>query len=123
MMQRCFNPNNKAYCYYGERGIIVCERWLKFKNFYADMGDPPPGLSIDRIDVNGNYEPGNCRWATQAEQLANRRPPKRKLGNVRIYGSRMIKREARRAKLMERQKFVASLARAATTPGGVRREP
>jgi hypothetical protein len=121
MLQRCFNPNNKAYYYYGERGIDVCERWQGehgFENFYADIGDPPPGMSLDRIDVNGNYEPGNCRWATQAEQVANRRLPKRKLGNVKIYSSRMIKRGARRAKLMERQKFAATLARAKGSNGG-----
>jgi hypothetical protein len=112
MLQRCFNVNNKAYCYYGERGITVCERWHSFENFYADMGDPPPGLSIDRIEVNGNYEPGNCRWATQAEQVRNRRSQKRKLGNLRIYSSRMIKREARHAKLAEIQKYAVALARA-----------
>jgi hypothetical protein len=119
MLQRCFNPNNPAYCYYGERGITVCEQWLKFENFYADMGPPPPGRTIDRINNDGNYEPGNCEWATQAEQVANRR----KLGNLRICSSRMIKRGARRAKLAERKKFAASLARAASASGAVRRAP
>jgi len=75
MRQRCFNPNTKCYCYYGGRGITVCERWLKFENFYADMGDPPPGLSLDRINVNSNYELSNCRWATISEQRSNQTSP------------------------------------------------
>jgi hypothetical protein len=74
MKARCFYPQHRAYRWYGGRGITVCERWRhSFKNFLADMGDPPPGMSLDRIDPNGNYEPANCRWATVAQQLANRR--------------------------------------------------
>jgi hypothetical protein len=67
------NPNDTAYGYYGARGIRVCERWDVFENFLADMGECPPNGTLDRIDTNGNYEPSNCRWVTQAEQLRNTR--------------------------------------------------
>jgi len=74
MKARCLNPNDENYKYYGGRGITVCRRWLDFENFLADMGLRPSGkMSIERNDVNGNYEPGNCCWIPHADQSKNRR--------------------------------------------------
>lgn len=77
MLDRCHNPNSSRWAYYGARGIVVCERWRKsFEAFLSDMGERPDGRTLDRIDSNGNYEPGNCRWSTHAEQCQNRRSTK-----------------------------------------------
>lgn len=78
MVKRCLDTSNSKYGDYGGRGIKICDRWLEpngqgFINFYSDMGDKPEGLSLDRIDVNGDYEPRNCRWATSKEQAYNKR--------------------------------------------------
>lgn len=74
MIQRCSNPKNTRYKFYGARGIAVCARWKDFSHFLADMGERPSlQHSIDRMDPAGNYEPRNCRWLLKAAQAANRR--------------------------------------------------
>ena len=79
MKDRCHNPNNHAFDLYGGRGIQVCDRWREsFQAFVDDMGEQPPGLTLDRIDVNGNYEPGNCRWTTWHVQANNKRTSKKR---------------------------------------------
>jgi hypothetical protein len=76
IVARCTNPKSEQYRWYGARGILICERWRKFENFLADMGERPPGLTIDRKDSNGHYEPGNCRWASKTVQASNMRSTK-----------------------------------------------
>jgi hypothetical protein len=90
MKYRCSNPKSQQYKNYGGRGISVCSRWLeKFDNFLGDMGEKPEGMSIERIDVNGNYEPNNCKWATNLEQQKN----KRNCQIIEFNGKKMTIRE------------------------------
>lgn len=80
MKARCLNPRNRDYARYGGAGVKIAERWLGadgFKNFVEDLGERPPGKTLDRIDPSGDYTPEGCRWATPAEQRANQRPRRR----------------------------------------------
>ena len=78
MKKRCLNPNQKGYNHYGGRGVVIHTEWItSFAQFLADMGDRPAGMTLDRIDCNGNYEPTNCKWSTISEQNANQRRWKR----------------------------------------------
>ncbi len=92
MKARCYNPNNSFFKEYGARGITVCKRWrLSFESFYKDMGDKPSGMTIDRFpDNDGNYEPSNCRWATNSQQSRN----KRNNIFVEVKNERMIVKDA-----------------------------
>ena len=105
MKKRCLLKNDPSYKNYGGRGITVCERWLEFAAFHADMGDPGDGLSLDRIDVNGDYTPENCRWATSTQQVINRR---KWAGTTSSYrGVRFVKKYSSwRAKITVRKKDI-----------------
>ena len=93
MRQRCTNPKSDQFKNYGARGITVCDRWLSFKNFFADMGERPPGKTLERSDVNGNYTADNCVWATPLEQGANMRKTVRLTMNGRTLHLRAWARE------------------------------
>lgn len=94
MKQRCLNINNPAFNRYGGRGIMICERWMVFENFLADMGERPKGKTLDRIDNDGNYEPSNCRWTTSKIQARNSKISEEEK-NKRIEKKKKIKEEKR----------------------------
>lgn len=84
MIHRCHTPTHRSFPYYGARGIKVCERWHDYANFLADMGEAPPRLEIDRINNDGDYEPGNCRWATRSVQNSNKRSRQQVRDHLRL---------------------------------------
>lgn len=96
--KRCHSPQNKRYAYYGGRGIAVCDQWRdSFESFLADMGECPPGLTLERLDNNKGYEPGNCVWATKEQQARNRRCNKATPDIVRQIRARDAAGEPRKA--------------------------
>jgi hypothetical protein len=99
MMDRCTNRNGQNWADYGGRGITVCERWLIFENFLADMGERPPGTTIERVENDLGYEPGNCRWATRKQQSRNRRST--------VLTQRDVDEIRRRGDAGEKQKILA----------------
>lgn len=111
MFDRTGNPRNPSFRYYGGRGITVCNRWRSFENFLADMGQRPAGKSIDRIDNDGNYEPGNCRWATRVEQMRNTRRSRSIAAAAEAAGVKIHTVETRLARGW-------NLARALSIPSG-----
>ena len=120
MIGRCYRPNNTSFPYYGGRGIKVCKSWWKFRNFYRDMGDKPKGLTLERINGDGDYEPSNCKWASYQEQNQNKRNVKGyswnkenqkwvahiQINNNQIYlGSFNKENNAKRAYLKAKKKY------------------
>jgi hypothetical protein len=98
MKDRCDNSNHRYFQDYGGRGIKVCEHWKSFENFLLDIGErPSPKHSLDRIDVNGDYEPKNCRWTTSLEQTRNRRP----FGRIESFSNEQLILELQRRGFMD----------------------
>lgn len=116
MRRRCENENDPSFSRYGARGIEVCEQWRSFENFVNDMGVRPDGTSLDRIDVNGNYEPGNCRWASPVEQSNNTR----RNVFVELDGERLTLAEAARKTGVHRTTFKSRIYRGASAEEAAR---
>lgn len=116
MVRRCTDPRVHNYHRYAGRGIVVCERWQTFENFYADMGDQPAGLTLERKDNNKNYEPNNCIWATPMAQANNRRSNKliTALGRTQTLAQWCRETGLRREKISNRLKRGWSEERAVT---------
>lgn len=115
--QRCFNPDVKAYADYGGRGITMCDEWRNsFRTFLDDMGECPDGMSIDRIDNDGNYEPTNCRWATKSEQNSNQRRNKGKHMKIKETIRKEKAKLIRERKEIDRQIKALDVAEKALSP-------
>lgn len=93
LRSRCNNPKNKDYARYGGRGIYVCERWNSFEYFLEDMGEQPPGLTIERVNNDGPYAPWNCKWVTHKEQSQNQRKLSHDEASARVLLGKARRRE------------------------------
>lgn len=120
MKQRCLDKNCRDYKTYGAKGVVVCERWLAFENFYADMGDRPEKLTLERINGNYGYDPENCRWASRRDQSLNRKITKWLTFNGRTMCMTDWAREfgLTKARLSQRLKAGWPIADAIVTPTG-----
>jgi hypothetical protein len=119
MIRRCYEPKHNRFHRYGGRGITVCDRWrYSFQNFIADMGQCPVGLSLERVDKDGNYEPGNCKWATRIEQANNRHTNRLISYNGKMQSLAMICRECgvRYGRIVQRLKRGWSIEKSLLIP-------